>query len=192
MKSALLIIDVQHGRFAEKYNDLQRPFEAAEIVARINTLSRKARAAKASVIFIQHEHANRSDGFLAFDTETWQLDSGLHVEDGDIKIRKTTPDSFLRTDLSELLKTNAVERVVICGFACEFCVDTTTRRAAALGYPVMLAADAHTTMDNAHITAKKIRAHHNLTLSNIASFGVNIEAIDSADVSFWANEQIKI
>jgi nicotinamidase-related amidase len=74
--------------------------------------------------------------------------------------------------------------IVICGYASEFCVDTTSRRAAALGYPVIIAADAHTTHDKAHASALQIRTHHNATLENISSFGPVIRAIDSQQIVF--------
>jgi nicotinamidase-related amidase len=77
-----------------------------------------------------------------------------------------------------------VQRVVICGYSSEFCVDTAVRRAAALGYEVMLAADAHTSHDKAHASGAFIRAHHNATLSDITSFGVRISAVDSARIAF--------
>ncbi|MNF17664.1 Isochorismatase family protein [compost metagenome] len=73
---------------------------------------------------------------------------------------------------------------MVCGYSSEFCVDTTTRRAAGLGYPVTLAADAHTSHDKAHATGLQIRAHHNATLSNIESYGVLINALPTAEIHF--------
>lgn len=64
-----------------------------------------------------------------------------------------------------------MDRLVVCGFQSEFCVDTTTRRALALGYPVTLVADGHSTTDNGVLSAAQISAHHNATLTNIVSFG---------------------
>jgi len=177
LKSALLVIDVQHGLFDET----PRPYEAAAVIARINGLTEKARCAKVPVVFIQHE---RPSGFLEQGSDSWQLQADLVVVAGDVKIRKTTPDSFLRTNLAELLSSWGTEEITICGYASEFCVDTTTRRAAALGYPVVLVADAHTTHDKDHATAQQIRAHHNATLSNIASFGPPIKAMLASEIAF--------
>ena len=179
MKSALLIIDVQSGLF----DDEPRPFEADAVVARINALAARAREAAMPVVFIQHE---RPDHFLAHGEPGWQLESHLVVEPGDTRVRKTTPDSFLRTDLAEHLARWGTQQVVICGYATEFCVDTTTRRAAALGFPVVLAADAHTTHGKAHLPASAIRAHHNATLPGIASFGPVIQALPAAQIAFDA------
>jgi nicotinamidase-related amidase len=85
-----------------------------------------------------------------------------------------------------MLKEWGTREVVICGYASEFCVDTTTRRAAALGYRVVLAADAHTTHDKPHATASQIRDHHNATLPGITSFGPRIVAMPSDAVVFAA------
>ena len=99
-------------------------------------------------------------------------------------MRKTTPDSFLRTDLQALLSARGVSELIVCGMHTEFCVDTTTRSAAAHGYAVILAADAHTTHDKAHASAAQIRVHHNATLPDISSFGPVIEALSADDIHF--------
>ncbi|MEO6919242.1 MAG: cysteine hydrolase family protein [Collimonas sp.] len=179
MKSALLVIDVQHGLFEQT----PRPFEAEAVVERINTLAAKARAAGAPVIFIQHE---TPDDELAYNSVNWQLQPGLQVKDSDIKLRKKTSDSFLGTELQELLVARHIGQVVICGYASEFCLDTTVRSAAALGYPVLLASDAHTTHDKPHATGQQIRAHENATLPNIDSFDGKITAVATAELHFAA------
>jgi nicotinamidase-related amidase len=176
-KQALLVIDVQRGLFDAE----PRPLEADAVVARINSLAERARAAGAPVVFIQHE---RDGSPLQQGSEAWQLERGLQVRERDLRVRKTTPDSFLRTELEALLRQHGVEQVVVCGYASEFCVDTTTRRAAALGYPVVLAADAHTTHDKPHATAAQIRLHENSTLPGITSFGPAIVAQASAQIRF--------
>lgn len=179
MKSAVVVIDVQRGLFDEE----PRPYQADEVVDRINSMAARARAAGVPVIFIQHE---RQSGSLVAGSNGWDLEQRLLCEKGDRKIRKTTPDSFLRTELDETLAALGVKRLVVCGYATEFCVDTTIRRAAALGYEVVVAADAHTTHDKSHASAAQIRTHHNATLPNITSFGPKIVAIKAAEVQFDA------
>jgi nicotinamidase-related amidase len=175
MTSALLVIDVQQGLFAP----LPRPRDADRIIARINTVCDAARAAGAPVVFVHHE-----DRSLAVDTPAWALAEGLHADANDHHLRKSASDAFLRTRLSALLDAHAVPHLVVCGYATEFCVDSTVRRAAALGYDVTLAADAHTTHDKAHADAGLIRAHHNATLSGLESYGVRIEAVPAAQLAF--------
>jgi nicotinamidase-related amidase len=176
-KSALLVIDVQRGPFEQE----PPPYEADAVVDRINDLAAQARAAGAPVVFVQHERPGTQ---YEFGSETWELERGLVVQPGDVVLRKTTPDSFMRTDLAELLAQKGAEQIVICGYASEFCVDTTARRAAGLGFQVVLVADAHTTHDKPHATAAQIRAHHNATLSQMVGFAARIQAVPAADVEF--------
>ncbi|MFK0088670.1 cysteine hydrolase family protein [Pseudomonas sp. NPDC090755] len=175
---ALIVIDVQHGLFRSS----PAPACAENVIGRINALSKRARLQGAPVIFVQHE---ATDGdYFRHGSQEWALDAGLITGDTDHLVRKTTPDSFLRTDLASVLKTCGVSHLVICGYASEFCIDTTVRRAAALGYEVTLVSDAHTTQDKAHADAAHIIAHHNATLPSIRSFGVPIRAQESEGVEF--------
>jgi nicotinamidase-related amidase len=177
MSTALLVIDVQRGLF----DAAPRPFEADAVVARINALTARARTADVPVVFVQHEAAA---GPLLFGSDGWQLEANLKVEPRDAIVRKATPDAFLRTTLEELLGSWSVDHVVVCGYASECCVDTTVRRAAALGYAVTLASDAHTTHDMPHATGGQVRTHENVVLPSLDSFGPTIKAIASADVAF--------
>lgn len=177
MKTALLVIDVQSALFDEN----PPPGDAAGVLQRINTLAEQARAARVPVVYVQHE---RDGSALAHGSPGWALASGLRAADEDIRLRKTTPDSFLHTRLEPLLQELDIQHLVICGYASEFCVDTTTRRALALGYTVTLAADAHTTHDKAHASAELIRAHENATLPNLTSFGPPARAVPAAQITF--------
>jgi len=102
-------------------------------------------------------------------TDAWKLAPSLELHSTDVLLRKTASDAFLRTGLSELLASRGVTDLIVCGLQSEFCVDSTVRRAMALGYPVVLVADGHTTVDNGVLSAGQIAAHHNWTLSNIES-----------------------
>ncbi len=179
MTIALLIIDVQRGLFDAD----PRPDDADAVIDRINDLATRARRADVPVVFIQHEAAG---DLLKFGSDSWHLERRLQVQTGDHRVRKTTPDSFLRTNLGDLLAGQGATSLVICGYATEFCIDTTTRRAAALGFDVVLAADAHTTHDKPHAPAAFIRTHHTVTLPHLTSFGRRIEAVASADIRFSA------
>ena len=78
----------------------------------------------------------------------------------DSRVSKTACDSFLDTELGFLLAEQAVDRLLICGCATDFCVDTTLRSAAARGFDVFAVTDAHTTADRPHLSAEKIIEHH--------------------------------
>jgi len=174
--TAVLVIDVQQGLCSGQY---ACP-DPAGLIERINIVTAKARAAGAPVVLIQHE----DDGLLAHGGAAWQLAEGLAAEPADIRLRKTATDSFHRTDLRERLQQMGVGQLVICGLQSEFCVDTTTRSAMRLGYPVTLVADGHSTIDNGLLTAEQISRHHGLTLSNIESFGPRTTLVAARDVAF--------
>jgi nicotinamidase-related amidase len=175
MKNAVLVIDVQQGLC----EGTGAAFDCAGTIDRINLVTRHAREMGAPVIFVQHESES---GYLLYKTDAWQLADGIEVGPADLFVRKTTPDSFLKTDLELLLKKFQVEVLVICGMHTEFCVDTTTRRALALGFPVILVSDAHTTAGNTTLSPQQVIAHHNTTLANISSFGPRVSAVPSKDV----------
>jgi nicotinamidase-related amidase len=177
MKPALLVIDVQAALFDGKY----RPGDADGVLRCINQLMQRARAAAVPVIVVQHESV---DARIEHGSAGWELAQGLDVTSADLRLRKTTPDSFLRTELQTWLRRLEVDHLVICGYASEFCVDTTTRSAAALGYPVTLAADAHTTHDKRHATAAQIRDHENATLPKLNAFGPSIRSLPTDQISF--------
>ena len=179
MKSAVLVIDMQQGLCEGE----GAAFDCNGTIARINDVTRKARQADVPVIFIQHESKH---GYLEHGSAAWRLADGLEIAPTDKRVRKTTPDSFLRTELETLLRDVGAERIVVCGMHTEFCVDTTTRRALALGFPVILVSDAHTSAGNAAISAQQVIAHHNATLTNISSFGPRVQAIDSGNIEFGA------
>ena len=175
MTRALLIIDVQQGLCEGE----GAAWDCANVIARINRVAAHARASGVPVVFIQHEGQG---GYLAHGSRAWQLADGLLAEPDDLRVRKTTPDSFLRTDLQALLSARGVSELIVCGMHSEFCVDTTTRRALALGYPVTLVADAHTSAGNAALTPQQVIAHHNATLTNISSFGPRVRAVNCDDL----------
>jgi nicotinamidase-related amidase len=179
MKTALLVIDVQRGICTGEW----AAFDIERVIARINSLSEKSRSVGAPVIFIQHEE---DDGPLQFDSEGWQLDDRLDVQAIDLRLRKRTPDSFNTTELQTLLQERGVTNLVVCGLQSDFCVDSTTRRALSLGYPVTLASDAHSTIGNGVLSAAQITAHHNVTLSNIQSFGPRVTAVPAEDIRLRA------
>ena len=178
--TALLLIDVQQALF----QPAPRPHEADAVIARINTLAARARAAGVPVLWVQHETAPGHR--LAHGSPGWALADGLQLADTDVPIRKTTPDSFLRTGLADWLAARGITQLVVAGYASEYCVDTTTRRAAALGLAVTLAADAHTTHDKPHASGALIRAHHNASLADLTSFDVPVKAVPAGDIHFAA------
>lgn len=170
MTAALLIIDVQHALCHGQYAG----FEADRVIANINSVSQRLREVGGLVVVIQHESLS---GPLQHDSEGWRLAKGLVTTTSDILIRKTASDSFHKTTLHSVLQKHGITELIAGGLQSEFCVDSTIRRALALGYPVTLIADGHTTMDNSILRAAQIAAHHNDTLANLTSFGPRVTVV---------------
>ena len=173
MSAALLIIDVQQALCSGEH----AAFDSQRVIERINRVAAGARSAGAPVVLIQHEAPGTP---FEFGTAGWQLAQGLDARSTDIALRKTATDSFHLTRLQALLQERHVDQLIICGLQSDFCVDTTTRRALALGYPVTLVSDGHSTVDNAILPAAQISAHHTATLANITSFGPRVTPLTAA------------
>src|SRR3954462_10789825 len=92
--TALVVIDMQAILFDPE------PPEAEAVVARINGLASRARAAGAPVVWVQHETAA---GDLVADTPGWELHPGLVTAPSDLFVRKAMSDAFLHTELHMLL-----------------------------------------------------------------------------------------
>ena len=180
MNRAVLVIDVQRCLCEGEY----KTFESAKVIDRINQVTAKARAVGTLVVFIQHE--SRS-GQCVHGSPGWQLAPALRTTAADKFLCKSAADSFHLTELDALLKNHRINELVICGMQTDFCVDTTTRRALGLGYPVVLVADGHTTLHNRHLSANQIIEHHNETLSSLKSFGPVVRLECAQDICFAAN-----
>jgi len=177
MSTALLIIDVQRALCAGEYEC----FDIKRVIRTINELSAKARKSEIPVVFIQHEE----DGdLLQFNSEGWQLAEGLETSAEDLRVRKTTGDSFYHTPLQKLLQEKGVERLIICGLQTDYCVNATVRQAHTLGYDVVLAADAHSTVDNGNMAAEDIIAEHNKDLAHLTGSVARIDVTKASEIKF--------
>jgi nicotinamidase-related amidase len=177
MTTALLIIDVQQALCCGEYEC----FEIGRVINTINDLSARARKAGVTVVLIQHEETGSP---LAHDVPGWQLAAGLQTTPKDHRVRKTTPDSFYKTNLQNLLPVQDFERLVICGLQTDYCINTTVRQALKLGYDVVLASDAHSTVDNGNQTAEDIIAEHNKDLAKLTGSVARIDVMPAQEISF--------
>jgi nicotinamidase-related amidase len=177
MTTALLIIDVQHALCVGEY----QCYDIARVIDTINDLSTRAREAGVPVVLIQHEE---KDSPLAHGAEGWQLAPGLLIGADDLRVRKTTRDSFYQTPLQKLIPSEDFERLVICGLQTDYCVNATVRQAHQLGYDVELVADAHSTVDNGNMSAEDIIAEHNKDLAHLSGSVARIDVKPAADIRF--------
>lgn len=153
MNQALLIIDVQNGFFS---NPEEPVYNENHLINNINRLINSFRKQGKPVIFARHLEEDLVRG-----TKPWEVYSQVHAKPEDIYIDKTTPDSFLNTDLQQILKDLNIQSLVIAGLQTDYCIDTTCRSAFGKGIPVILASDGHSTYDNSFMKAAKIIEYHN-------------------------------
>lgn len=144
MKTALLIIDIQKDYFPGGKYPLVNPLEAAKKAYMILQCFREHGGHH---VHIQHI-SKKPDAtfFISGDRGTDIHDSVAHFE-GEPIVYKHEPNSFLNTNLLELLKSWEIERVVITGMMTHMCVDATARAASDLGFQVIIAEDACATRD---------------------------------------------
>ncbi|HCR0955723.1 cysteine hydrolase family protein [Enterobacter asburiae] len=157
--NALLIIDMQQGLFRGPVS----PCSADAVLANIRLLIANARHARVPVFFARH--VGPDDSPFSAQGPLTQLIPELDVKEQDVVFTKRHPSCFRDTELLRELNQRGIKQLVIAGMKTEFCVDTTCRAAPEQGFRTVLISDAHTTMDNAHLSATDIIAHHNSTLA---------------------------
>jgi nicotinamidase-related amidase len=165
-RSAVLVIDLQVGV-------LPGCFDADGVLARTGALVERARDAGVPVVWVHHDP-------VGVGTPDWELAAPLRRLDDEPLVRKHFRDAFAGTELGGVLVGLGVTRLVVAGAQSDFCIRTTTQRAATEGYDVTLVGDAHTTTDSqwdgVTITGEQIVAHTNMYFSGLEypgrSFGV--------------------
>lgn len=135
------------------------------VVDRINRLTESVRARSGTAIFVQH--CGRAGDEFEPETPGWAFLPELRRAQTDVVVRKTLNDSFARTELNAILEKLAPDRVLIAGWATDFCVDATVRSAVSHGYNVVAVADGHTVSDRPDLDARTIIRHHNRIWSNL-------------------------
>jgi nicotinamidase-related amidase len=173
---AVIVIDVQQMFFSGP----SPAYRGEEVIDGINRLTASARKANAPVFFVQHE--SDANGPLARGSDAWQLPATLVREQADASIHKTVGDSFHETPLADQLRQQGIDSVVICGYASEFCVNATARRAELLGLRTTIVADLHTTQDKPHLAADKIVEHQNFVWANSSMTGKRVKVRPLADI----------
>jgi nicotinamidase-related amidase len=147
MKTALLVIDIQNDYFPGGRYPLVGPLTAAK---NAYMLLQCFREHGGHHIHIQHISLEPdATFFIKGDSGSDIHDSAAHFE-GEPIVYKHEPNSFLNTNLLEVLKGWDIERVVITGMMTHMCVDATARAAGDLGFKVIVAEDACASRDLKH------------------------------------------
>jgi nicotinamidase-related amidase len=159
---ALIVIDMQVGLLAgPPKHDL------AGVIGRINRLTGMVRGRSGQVVWIQH--CGRPDDAFAPDKPGCALLPELDRQQSDIVVRKTLNDAFAGTGLQATLDRIGARRVLLAGWATDFCVDATVRSAVSNNHHVVVVGDGHTLSDRPHLDAPSVIRHHNWVWGNLIS-----------------------
>jgi nicotinamidase-related amidase len=157
---ALLVVHMQVGLLNGKPKH-----DLPGILDRINRLAAKVRTQSGKVILIQH-CGGKGDDFEP-QAPGWAFLPELVQESADIIVPTTLNDPFVGTDLQLRLTEIQPDRVLVTGWATDFCVDSTVRSAVAHHYDVVAVADGHTLNDRPHLDAVNVIRHHNWVWRNL-------------------------
>ena len=98
-------------------------------------------------IHIQHISLEPDASFFVKGSEGSDIHDAVTHFEGEPIVYKHEVNSFLNTNLLDLLKSWETERVVITGMMSHMCVDATARAAGDFGFKVIVAEDACATKD---------------------------------------------
>lgn len=174
MSKALIIIDHQKAMFG---NPNMQPHDGEAVTDRIAMLLARARAAKTTVFFVQHD-GGPEDDFHAGKPGYPFHDKIAPLAGEDVTV-KTKSSAFHGTDFDAKLKRAGIDHLVITGMQSEYCVTSAIRGAHERGYKLTLASDAHSTFDTKVAKGADIVAIINDTTRG--SFG---RVIPSAEIDF--------
>lgn len=172
-RTVLLVIDMQAGV-------MPGCFDEHGVLSSTDALVRRARSEGTPVVWVHHDP-------VGVGTPDWELAAPLARADHEPLVRKSYRDAFAGTDLRAVLDGYAATRLVVAGVQSDFCVRTTTQRAAVEGYDVTLVRDAHTTVDTTadgvRITGEQIVAHTNMYFAGLRYPGQEFAVVPHDEVA---------
>ena len=153
--TALVLIDLQHGIVAYPLE----PYSSAEVVERCARLAAAFRAHGAPVVYVRVDLANMLPTLVDRPMgdpsapppppAASELVPEAGKQAGDLLVTKRHWDAFHGTDLAEQLQARGVRTVVLGGLTTNFGAESTARTAVSLGFAVVLAEDAMTSVQTA-------------------------------------------
>lgn len=164
--TALMLIDVQRSIDETDHWGGNRNNLLAE--QHIEAMLHQWRALKLPVIIIQHCSVSPKSPFRPGHDGN-ALKDFVKVLPGEKLIQKSTASAFIKTDLLEYLKQQAIEKLVITGFVTNNAVEATARNAGDLGYECIVVSDATACFDKAGKDGSKYDSPliHQISLSNL-------------------------
>ncbi len=123
---AVIAVDIQNEYFPSGKLPLVGIEDAAANAA---SVIKHARKMEDLVIHVRHEFADPNARFFTPGTDGVEISPVVEPLDTETVILKNHPNSFLKTDLKELLDEHGIDEVVIIGAMSHMCIDATSRAA---------------------------------------------------------------
>lgn len=177
--ATLILVDYQntYTRGVMELDGWEPALEAAaDLLAR-------ARAAGSAVIHVRHDGGAGSPYDL--DDELGQIHPRVAPAPGEAVVTKTAPDSFVRTDLGDLVAAAGHDDVVVVGFMTHMCVTFTAQGAFLRGLRPTVVADACATRPLRSAAGEASAAElHRSALATVADvYGVVVPTADDLSVA---------
>lgn len=157
MQTTLVLIDIQQDYFEGGKHPLEGSLEASQKAARLLEQFRKKML---PVIHIRHIALEPDAGFFQENTPGAEFHSNVTPLDSEIVVEKHSPNSFLNTNLAEILRNIPAESLVLAGMMTHMCVDATVRAASDFGFECVVAEDACATraliFENDEVPARQV------------------------------------
>jgi nicotinamidase-related amidase len=156
----IIVVDMQVGLLGGPPK-----YDLHGVIDRINSLTAMVRGRSGRVALVRH-CGKRGEAFEP-GTADWEFLPELDHQEDDIVIEETLNDPFAGTPLKEILAQLAPNRVLVTGWATDFCVDATVRSAVSFNRDVVVVTDGHTLSNRPHLSAPAVIQHHNWVWSGL-------------------------
>lgn len=143
-KRAVVVVDLQNEYLPTGKLALAGIHDALNNAARVIA---DARSKGDTVINVRHESTDPDTPFFKQGTDGVQIHESVAPAQGEPVIVKNYPNSFLKTNLKEMLDEKGIEEVTVVGAMSHMCIDATTRAASDFGYKTTVVHDACATRD---------------------------------------------
>lgn len=157
MCRALLIIDMQ--KFVEQRIEQGIHFYPPHAIANMLHVLNLFRETQEHIIFVMHQTPEKGS-LLHQDSSAFPLIEKMENKKHELIVLKTTSSAFASTTLEQDLHVLGINEVVVIGAVTGFCVNSTVRHGADLGFKMTIVEDATISFDviNQNLTAQHIHA----------------------------------
>lgn len=171
MSSALIIVDLQNDYFPGGAFPLHNVEEASKNATKV---LEHARANNLPVFHIQHLSADPTKiPFFLPETTGAEIHQSVKPanNENEVVIQKYYPNSFLKTDLKQLIDDKNITNLTIIGAMSQMCIEATTRAAADFGYNCVVVHDACAAPNQQFNGVDVPAAHVHATAMSALAFG---------------------